>query len=471
MSIQALPSEAEGHVRPLSFDDGDPISIDLKGIGSLAGQTVTVILHATTPADSTWLASIPVPLDRNGDGSASLGSGLSIGQEASVYVWGIAAQDGGMHALPQVAVSIANPTHAIADPADARTTHERLLDERNAVYLQPLGEREASGSLEHRVICIIEGLYMTRRMRLPGAVIVPVPERSGASEERLIINGLLKREGFVTQLPLETWRSQSEARSPLTMVICPEVWAPSYEAAGELVRDLRDRVIALMAMNRNATGRPLCIVIEQRQPDNKAVSKWALESQHYAGNLAGGFVSGESQEDLLRQERAIEKDPLLKLCCDLYGEALSERSEDARYLRFWSILELLSGARMPSNQVVRLRDGSPWPNSRAETTRFASARVYQYLAVVLAQKQIDERSFVAPAADLYEAVRVWYARRNATGHYGRLVAGDPAQMAQHWYALALRSAAAAPGRSWGQALQESVAMAIDFEIAHVTSAP
>jgi hypothetical protein len=84
----------------MSFDDGEPITIDLTGLGSLAGQTVTAILHATTLVDTDWLASVPVPLDRVGDGSASLKTGLSIGQEASVYVWGIATQDGVKYAFP-----------------------------------------------------------------------------------------------------------------------------------------------------------------------------------------------------------------------------------------------------------------------------------------------------------------------------------------------------------------------------------
>lgn len=227
-----------------------------------------------------------------------------------------------------------------------------------------------------------------------------------------------------------------------------------------------------MAMNRNATGRPLCMVIEQRQGDDTFVSKWALESQHYAGNLAGGMISGESQRDLLLQTRAIEVDPLLKLCCGLYGEALSERSEDARYFRLWSILEFLSGARLPANDVVTLRDGSPWPNPNANTTRVAAPRVYRYLARLLDQKHVDEQSFVSPAANLYEAVRVWYARRNATGHYGSLVVGDSAQMAQNWYPLAMQSLAPSViGHSWSRALQESVAASIDYEIVNVPFTP
>lgn len=68
---------------------------------------------------------------------------------------------------------------------------------------------------------------MTTRMRLPGAVISPVTGRPGASEERAIINDLLVQESFTTQLPETTWRTQAEARSPLTVITCPEVWAPA----------------------------------------------------------------------------------------------------------------------------------------------------------------------------------------------------------------------------------------------------
>jgi len=146
------------------------------------------------------------------------------------------------------------------------------------------------------------------------------------------------------------------------------VWAETYGQAGEIARDARDRVIALMAVNRRATGRPVCLVIEERRHDDTVVSKWAVEQPQHTGNLAGGFISGESQSHLLTQYRAVGADPLTKLCCDLYGAALQERSVDAQFLRFWSILEVLSGARVANDELVSLRDGTPWLNVNANTT-------------------------------------------------------------------------------------------------------
>ena len=91
---------------------------------------------------------------------------------------------------------------------------------------------------------------------------------------------------------------------------------------------------------------------------------------------------------------------------------------------------------------------------------------------MLDQKHIDESSFVSPAADLCEAVRVWYAQCNATGHYGRLVVGDSAQMAQNWYPLAIQSLVSSGIEdSWSRTLQQSVAASIDHEIGKVSLAP
>jgi hypothetical protein len=48
---------------------------------------------------------------------------------------------------------------------------------------------------------------------------------------------------------------------------------------------------------------------------------------------------------------------VLRLTVDLYSEALADPSHDARYLRFWSVLETLSGARIAGNRPVVRIDG------------------------------------------------------------------------------------------------------------------
>lgn len=120
-------------MRPESFLDGESITIELSGFRSLAGQRVSAIVHAATVVDTGWLATIPVLLDTNGDGSAELAAGFAVGRAASVYVSGINTQDGKSFAFPEVAVSIANPASTIATLEDARLAHGRLIAEQNAL--------------------------------------------------------------------------------------------------------------------------------------------------------------------------------------------------------------------------------------------------------------------------------------------------------------------------------------------------
>lgn len=452
------------------FRDGEPLTVELTGFESLRDTTVTAVVSQMSAVDVSWVLQVPVPLDDGGNGTYVLSEGLSLGHEASVYVGSLIEGEGlddrREHVLPGVRFSIANPTEPISSVDGVITAHERIAREHESTYLTHIGDPRAVGAVEHRVLCVVEGLYLTTELKLPGIRIVPIAERAAATEERQIINGVLERMGWPTRLGEEDWQRIAQAEAPLTLVVCDRVWADNCEAAGELARDARDRVVALMAINRRATGLPLCLVIEQRQADDSVLSKWAPERPSYRGNLAGGFISGEDQRWLLHQYRSIDTDPLLKLCCDLYGEGLRDRSIDAQFFRFWSILEVLSGARLHGNELVTLRDGSPWPNESANTTSSAVPRVYRYVAQVLDERQIDESSFVAPAESLYQAVRVWYARRNATGHYGRFVADDRRQQAQGWYSNALLAADTHQSiGTWIRALQDTVSTCINFEIA------
>jgi hypothetical protein len=71
-------------------------------------------------------------------------------------------------------------------------------------------------------------------------------------------------------------------------------------------------------------------------------------------------------------------------------------------------------------------------DGKQRTTRDAAPRVYEFLKPGLTAQ--SERSHVSPAKDLWEAVEVWYRRRNITAHRGafdpsdlNLTADDPAR--------------------------------------------
>lgn len=466
--IEDLPSTVEAHIRPEWFTDGDPITIEVQHAAHLAERELTVVVTNTTAIETHWVLQVPITLDSQGNGTVRH-PGVNIGREGSVYVNQliVSGPDGPQRVcrFPNVHVSIANATSPIESLEDVAAAHVRILSEQQVLYAGPLGRPDDPGMQEHRVLHIVQGLYITTPLRLPAVEVRPVAARPTGAEERQLIDDVLVDIGWPTRITEEIWHRLTKDRNPLALIVCNPIWASTYEEAADLARNVRDRVIALMAVNRGATGRPVCLVVEQRQPDDTVLCKWTYEGPGYQGNLAGGFISGESQSQLLSQYQAVDKEPLLKLCCDLYGEALTERSVDAKFLRLWSILEFLSAAGAPKSQKVYLRDGSPWPNPKANTTRNAAPRVYYYLATLLAGCQHDEASFVDPAANLYEAVRVWYARRNATAHYGRFVLGDASQQSNGWYALAAKSAMQGQdARGWAGALQRCVEFSITKEL-------
>lgn len=204
-------------------------------------------------------------------------------------------------------------------------------------------------------------------------------------------------------------------------------------------------------------------MIEQRQPDDSIKHRIYVEDASYGGNLLGGFISGEDQGQLLAQGAAMRSDPLLRLCVDLYAEALADPSHDARYLRLWSVVETLSGARVPAGQTVMRLDGTTWPGSHSTTD--AAPRAYALIASVFGPGSVDESSSVAPASDLYEAVCGWYARRNATGHYGRFDPTDARQQAQRWFARAQQTVSSGgPRDPWLMAFERVAALVLNREL-------
>lgn len=164
----------------------------------------------------------------------------------------------------------------------------------------------------------------------------------------------------------------------------------------------------------------------------------------------------------------IAHDPLLSLLVDLFSEALADPSADAGYPRLWSILETLSGSRVPEGQTVVLLDGNPFPGRPDHaTTSNASPRVYRLLADYTTARNLDESFLATPAASLYEAVRAWYARRNATGHYGRLDPTDPRQAAQGWMRWAQLTVPTASTDEWLGSLQRAVERLLHAELTRV----
>jgi len=455
MAIEVLLS-------PRALRDGDTLKVHVEGAEDLAGQTASVVLVRTDDIETGWVASLGVEIGANGVADAEWAN-VGLGRESAVFAVAIEVA-GQRQAVDSSEVSVVNPAAAVTTLEEAHARRTALVRDQEGRYARGLGDPSATGSIEHRVLCAVERLLVTTPMRLAGVEVLPVAHRPRGEEQRAMIDALLAHVGWPTRIDPQAWRDRVEPSRPWTAIICAPVWATSLEEAAALAWSSRDELIAVLGLNRGARGRSVATVVEQRQPDDSIRHRVYVEDARYGGNLLGGFASGEDQAGLLVQQAAMHSDALLRLCVDLYSEALADPSPDARYLRLWSLLETLSGARLQKGQAVQRVDGTAWPDQPG-TTSAAAPRVYRLIADHVQARSVDEASFVSPARDLYEAVRAWYARRNATGHYGRFVVGDPRQAAQGWYARAQQTAAAAGAPdTWLMTFQQATASVLQWEL-------
>jgi hypothetical protein len=302
-------------------------------------------------------------------------------------------------------------------------------------------------------------------MRLPGAQVIPLQRGNPGVSDAQVLNATLRELGWATQIDSPEWEQRTAANRPWTLVVFPEVRAEDGQEAAEIARTERDRIGVVLALNRSASGRPVATVVEELINGQPFPDGYVPEDEVYTGNLVGGFAAGEDTETLLVHRLALGADPLLALVMSLYRQAIVERDPDIAFFRLWSILEVLSSNRVGVSPpvVVHLSDGTVWPG-KYNTTAAAAPRVYELIKRHLVG--IDEASVVQPAPSLYEGIRSWYARRNATAHYGAFDPSDPVQRRAHWFSAAARTraGAAATDHEWARALREVVHLVVAREL-------
>lgn len=448
---------------PLSLSDGDTLTVRLTGASEFAGRTVALALAGLDTVALTPLASIPADVDPRGDAMFQL-SGIHCGRETAIFATAVRHVESNLErTVDESGFAIANPVTPVATSEGASARSDQIRQAQEERYRSGIGDASAPGSLRHRTLIAIEQLLTTRSLRLPSVNIYPIAERPEALEHLQFVNRLLSELGWATQVPADRWRQHVAGSRPRTAIVCDPIWAQNMDEADRIALQIRTDVLAILGLNRGSRGRVIAMVNEQLRSDGTVNHRIRDELGAYQGNLLGGLISGEDQHALLAQFLAVESDPLLRLCVDLYSEAIADSSFDARYFRLWSILETLSTARVSTGELVLLLDGSLWPGEDNTTDRVAP-RAYQFIANHLVER-IDERSFVAPASDLYEAIRAWYARRNATAHYGRFIVNDDRQKTQEWYCSALVTVSdPTTTHHWLSTFQHVVRAVLDWEL-------
>jgi len=229
-------------------------------------------------------------------------------------------------------------------------------ERRRLLFAQPLGGPWSPSLQQFRVLSFVHGCLLTRRFEFPGFSLRPISAERVGEDEALLVNFVLAQGGWNCSLPVEEWSAHRVRASPIVVAEFPRVLAASFEDASEITASALDRVLDLLALHRGAAGSPFVTILENLET-REAHAEHQFPAYH--GNLLGGFISGEDQPTLIRQNERIAADPLMALWVSLVGEAEQEQNVDFLFLRYWGILETIATARVADGQVVVNFAGSP----------------------------------------------------------------------------------------------------------------
>lgn len=426
---------ATATIEPRFLRKGEEFTLVLRGWTKFAGSVVEAHIGVTCPASYLSFRPLQAHLDADGNGTVVVPEGIDVDWLWSAYVDRVSGQD-------QTLLPWSNPASLVNWDGDSLTeegaqlVHYSLSGQNKSLYGSPLGDSSNPLNRVHRVVTLLTGVLTTQHNIYPGLITIPLDKRPVDREHLELLNHFLGGLKLPVKIDAEKWFSSKANRHPTTAVLIPQIWAEDFDSAHLIASEAINRLQLVLSLNRLAAAKPVALVIEQRQPDETSLSRVYPFDTRYTGNLAGGFIAGESSEQLEAEFRGMQEHALARLAATLFSEALAEVNEDFAFFKYWACLEVLS-EELGSNGALSLTDGSPWPDKVNPLD--PGPKVYSMIASILLARSTHEQSFSAPGTDLYDLVQVLKARRNATAHYGGFDAGSQAQQSRPWYPHALRS--------------------------------
>jgi hypothetical protein len=153
---------------------------------------------------------------------------------------------------------------------------------------------------------------LTRRLRVAGIEAVPIGPSPRGRDIPELLNRLLEEFGSGSRVQPSTWAEEYAKRRPMVVCVVRRIQADNHEEASAVASEHVALLGSLLSIQRGASATALSGVVEG-SADSRAFGGW-INTSSYAGNLLGGFVSGESQTDTWSRFNAVRDDPRLELC-------------------------------------------------------------------------------------------------------------------------------------------------------------
>lgn len=323
----------------------------------------------------------------------------------------------------------------VTGPA-ALEARQQLVQAREALLTAPVISVEPEPHRRFRAVTLVEGLLLTQSMAVPGVSARGITRSTLSAGGPDVLNGILQQLGWPSRVLLEPWIEQDQQSRPTAAIVLPDVRAPSPDAALATMRNTVDQMVLLLTLYRQALPSLVATVVEAFDDDLRSWQPVGLlqHGPRYTGNMLGGSMSGEDRRRLLADWRALNGyEGPVRLWLRLFVEARNESSFDFKMFRLFELVETIARERVPPGQPVLADDGTQLTAGRQPaTTSKARGLVYQ----LLAEATVNQSGFLPSGCrDLWQAVGVWQAFRDATTHYGGYRPDDALQQAQWWHGL------------------------------------
>jgi hypothetical protein len=296
---------------------------------------------------------------------------------------------------------------------------QELRADRTAYYAKPLFAPSATNAAQSfRAVALIEGLLLTRNTRIPGIDIYALQHPLHTEQATVAYLRDLTGEVFGSTFSSET---HTDRGLPCVALKFSDLRADTPEQALHFAHESASRMADLLGFNRSARPEVIALAVLDHDEKSGSVQYWVNPRRtQYTGNLVGGFIAGESTDDLIQQWSQTQADARLSLWLSQVNDARAERRWEYRVLRYFNLLEGMSkgslgvsGAALDAHgQQLLQSNGQPY------TTKEARGAVYMVIAGLCRLRgDISEDAF-CPHTSLWELCQHWTTVRNQVAHAG-----------------------------------------------------
>lgn len=399
---------------------------------SISSVVAGIIYH--DEVDSDFYASIPMARTAYGFWTGKLPNFSTVGLPISLLeLTSLDLRSGDQPMIPSNRLRggmdyarcfgfIEDPSTLAARPSrDSQIELEKISRAREAVINSPI--RSASGgATQYRVFLLSDGCYFTRRLWVPGAVLIPVQQSARGADIAQIVNDVLVQFGSGTRLEPLQWTAQYAASRPVVVCMLPNVLAADKGDALEVARATVLSLLDMASLQRGAAAELVCAVVERKVDSGEWVCE-GVTNEHgvYGGNLIGGFASGENQRALLQDWHKVQSDDRTSLWLSLYSDAKREKRWDFRWFRLFGLMETISRELYGDAAAVVDFSGAQLlaANGSPALTNQARGKVYLLCRNAAVSANSHEANYcVDKSASLWDEVRIWTDVRNEVAHNG-----------------------------------------------------